>query len=111
VLFTMKTATVYTARDRNRLIATVTLSTRKPWAIDKKYFSASTLPLYLTAMAVHPDEQRKGLGKLCIEDARRVARNWPSDAIRLDAYDAAAGAGEFSRKPASLNQKIAGRLF
>jgi GNAT superfamily N-acetyltransferase len=98
LLFAMRTATVYAARDRNRLIATVTLSTRKPWAIDKKYFSASTQPLYLTAMAVHPDEQRKGLGRLCIEDARRIARNWPSDAIRLDAYDAAAGAGGFYRK-------------
>jgi hypothetical protein len=30
VLFAMKTATVYTARDRNRLIATVTLSTCSP---------------------------------------------------------------------------------
>jgi GNAT superfamily N-acetyltransferase len=97
-LFGMRRATVYVARNHNRLIATLALSTRKPWAIDKKYFQASKLPLYLTSMAVLPDLQRKGLGKLCIEEAQRIAREWPSEAIRLDAYDAGAGAGEFYRK-------------
>jgi GNAT superfamily N-acetyltransferase len=94
----MKTATVYVARDRGRLIATLTLSTRKPWAIDTKYFSPSKQPLYLTAMAVHPDAQRKGLGKLCMDEAQRIAEKWPSDAIRLGAYDVPAGAGDFYRK-------------
>src|SRR5712692_6717296 len=95
VLFTMRTSTVYVARHRGRLVATLALSTRKPWAIDKKYFSPSKLPLYLTGMAVSPDEQRKGIGRGCIDEARRIATKWPSDAIRLDAYDAEAGAGEF----------------
>jgi GNAT superfamily N-acetyltransferase len=98
VLFAMRTSNVYVARHRNRLIASLTLSTRKPWAINRKYFSASQRPLYLTAMAVSPDEQRKGIGRLCVEEARRIAVQWPSDAIRLDAYDAPAGAGEFYRK-------------
>jgi ribosomal protein S18 acetylase RimI-like enzyme len=98
VLFAMRTSTVYVARHHSRLLATVTLSTRKPWAIDKKYFSASKLPLYLTSMAVHPDKQRMGFGRRCVEEARRIAMQWPSDAIRLDAYDAAAGAGEFYSK-------------
>jgi GNAT superfamily N-acetyltransferase len=98
VLFTMRIAKVYIIRYRGRLIATLTLSTRKPWAIDKKYFSASERPLYLTGMAVSPDEQLKGVGSLCIEEACRIARKWPGDAIRLDAWDAAAGAGEFYRK-------------
>jgi GNAT superfamily N-acetyltransferase len=98
VLFAMRRATVYVARHRGRLIATLTLSRRKPWAIDTKYFSASAQPLYLTGMAVSPSEQRKGVGRLCIDDARRIAKKWPSDAIRLDAFDAEAGAGEFYRK-------------
>ncbi len=98
ILFAMKTSSVFVARNRNRMIATLTLSPRKPWAIDKKYFSPSQHPLYLTAMAVDPDNQRKGIGMRCIEEAQRIARKWPSDAIRLDAYDAAAGAGEFYRK-------------
>ena len=36
VRFALKTATVFVARDRNHLIAALTLSTRKPWAIDTK---------------------------------------------------------------------------
>jgi GNAT superfamily N-acetyltransferase len=98
VLFTMRIAVVYVARHRGRLIATLTLSKRKPWAIDKKYFRASERPLYLTSMAVSPDEQLRGIGRLCIEEACRIAREWPADSIRLDAWDALAGAGEFYRK-------------
>jgi GNAT superfamily N-acetyltransferase len=98
VLFGMRMGTVFIARRRSRLIATLALSKRKPWAIDRKYFSPSERPLYLTGMAVSPEEQRKAIGRLCIEEARRIAKNWPSDAIRLDAFDADAGAGEFYRK-------------
>jgi ribosomal protein S18 acetylase RimI-like enzyme len=47
---------------------------------------------------VHPEEQRKGIGRRCIEEALRIAAKWPADAMRLDAYDTAAGAGEFYRK-------------
>jgi ribosomal protein S18 acetylase RimI-like enzyme len=92
-LFGMRNAKVYVARHGKKLVATLTLSTRKPWAIDAKYFSKSERPLYLTNMAVEPGRQRRGLGKSCIEEARRIAAQWPGDAIRLDAYDAAAGAG------------------
>jgi ribosomal protein S18 acetylase RimI-like enzyme len=49
-------------------------------------------------MAVHPDRQRKGIGRSCLDEAVRIARDWPGDAIRLDAYDAETGAGEFYRK-------------
>jgi ribosomal protein S18 acetylase RimI-like enzyme len=98
MLAVMRRATVYIARYRERAIATLTLSTRKPWAIDRKYFAASNRPLYLTNMAVAPDDQRKGTGKRCLEEARRIAMAWPGDSIRLDAWDAAAGAGEFYRK-------------
>jgi GNAT superfamily N-acetyltransferase len=98
MLFAMRMATAYVARYRGRLIATLTLSTRKPWAIDRKYFSECERPLYLTGMAVNPGDQRKGVGRLCVEEACRIAREWPADAIRLDAWDAEAGAGEFYRK-------------
>ncbi|HEX5322644.1 MAG TPA: GNAT family N-acetyltransferase [Capsulimonadaceae bacterium] len=98
VLFAMKTARLYIARDRGRLIALLALSPKKPWAVDKSYFHASTKPLYLTNMAVAPDVQRTGIGRRCIEEARRIARDWPGDAIRLDAYDAEAGAGGFYAK-------------
>jgi len=97
-LFAMRNARVYVARHRGKMLATLTLSAKKPWAIDRKYFSASVRPLYLTTMAVDPRQQRRGVGRSCIEEARRIVSQWPGDAIRLDAYDVAAGAGEFYRK-------------
>lgn len=94
----MRNSTVYVARYRKQLIGTLALSMTKPWAIDRTYFSDSQRPLYLTAMEVRPEVQRQGVGRLCLEEACRIAREWPSDAIRLDAWDAEAGAGDFYRK-------------
>ena len=98
VLFNLRTSTVLVARGESGIIATLRLGTKKPWAIDKSYFTACGKPLYLTDMAVVPDLQRQGIGRLCIDEMLRIVREWPADAIRLDAYDAAAGAGDFYRK-------------
>lgn len=76
-------------------VATFRLGTRKPWAIDRSYFTAANHPLYLTDMAVRPDYQRRGVGRRCLEEIIRIAHTWPADSIRLDAYDAEAGAGGF----------------
>jgi GNAT superfamily N-acetyltransferase len=89
---------VYVARDRRTLLGTMTLGARKPWAIDSAYFAASRGPLYLTNMAVAPDHQRTGVGRALLEEAARIARRWPADAIRLDAFDADSGAGPFYAK-------------
>lgn len=94
----MKRGAIYIARRRRTVIATLALSTRKPWAIDRSCFGPASHPLYLTSMAVDPALQRQGLGRLCMAAAERAARGWPADAIRLDAYDAPAGAGAFYAK-------------
>jgi len=91
----MKRSRVFVARRRGQIIATLTLQTRKPWAIDTAYFTPCNRPLYLINMAVAPLAQRTGIGRACLDAARDVAAAWPADAIRLDAYDAEAGAGEF----------------
>ena len=98
IRFAMSRATVLVARYRGQAIATLALSTRKPWSIDTAYFSPTAAPLYLTDMAVHPGRQRKGAGRLCLAQAVEYARRWPATAIRLDAYDALYGAGEFYSK-------------
>jgi GNAT superfamily N-acetyltransferase len=79
-------------------VTSLRLQTKKPWAIDATYFTRVARPLYLTGMAVHPESQRRGAGRLALEDAHAVAGAWPADAIRLDAYDAAAGGGPFYAK-------------
>ena len=83
------------AKARGRIVAQLWLGTRKPWAIDPSYFTACKRALYLCDMAVTPSRQRTGLGRACLDEARRIGRKFPADAIRLDAYDAAAGAGGF----------------
>jgi GNAT superfamily N-acetyltransferase len=94
----MRTGKVFVVRERERLVATLCLTTRKPWAIDPSDFSAARRPLYLVSMAVAPDLQGQGIGRRCLEDAARIARAWPADAVRLDAYEGPAGAGEFYRR-------------
>ncbi|HXN48865.1 MAG TPA: GNAT family N-acetyltransferase [Bryobacteraceae bacterium] len=86
------------ARAGKRIVGTLRLATKKPWAIDTAYFTAARRPLYLTAMAVHPEFQRKGVGRFLMKGAEAQARAWPADAIRLDAFDAVAGAGPFYAK-------------
>ena len=89
---------VLIARDNSRIVGTLHLATKKPWAIDAAYFTPVKTPLYLTNMAVHPDVQRKGAGRQLMKEAEAVARAWPADAIRLDAYDTKAGAEGFYAK-------------
>jgi ribosomal protein S18 acetylase RimI-like enzyme len=98
VLRDIRTAHVLLARHGSRTVGTLRLSTRKPWAIDPKYFSPCSTVLYLTDMAVDPELQGRGIGRRCLTQARTIAAAWPADAIRLDAYDGDAGAGEFYRK-------------
>jgi GNAT superfamily N-acetyltransferase len=91
-------ARVRLGRSDKRVLTVVRLATKKPWAIDVSYFTPVKRPLYLTGMAVSVAHQGQGLGRLALEDACAVARSWPADAIRLDAYDAQAGAGDFYLK-------------
>ena len=98
VLRDVKTARVLLAWERSVVVGTVRLATKKPWAIDPKYFTARPAVLYLTDMAVRPDLQRRGIGRRCLAQAIEVAKAWPANAIRLDAYDGAAGAGDFYAK-------------
>ena len=98
VLFDIRHGVLYVATHRNQVVASLRLCTKKPWAIDPTYFSKCSRPLYLLSMAVRPDLQRQGVGTSCLKQAMEFAHQCPADAIRLDAYDHAAGAGEFYRK-------------
>jgi GNAT superfamily N-acetyltransferase len=94
----MKRSSIYVAREDSLVVATFELATKKPWAIDRTYFTDVTRPIYLLGMAVDPERQRIGIGRQCIAHAVEVCRNWPADALCLDAYDADAGAGAFYAK-------------
>lgn len=81
-----------------RVVTVLRLATKKPWAIDVRYFTPVKRPLYLTGIAVSVEHQGQGAGRLALEDACATAAIWPADAIRVDAYDAEAGAGPFYAK-------------
>jgi GNAT superfamily N-acetyltransferase len=86
------------ARDDREIVGVLRLATKKPWAIDPSYFRTVSRPLYLTDMAVKPALQRQGVGRRLLVEAVATAKQWPADAIRLDAYDAPAGGGGFYSK-------------
>jgi GNAT superfamily N-acetyltransferase len=95
---------VRVGRAGKRILTVLRLATKKPWAIDVSYFTPVKRPLYLTGMTVAVTHQGKGLGRLALEDAVAVARDWPADAIRLDAFDADAGAGPSTPGAASSTE-------
>jgi GNAT superfamily N-acetyltransferase len=101
VLATMrmpKFSRILIARNNRSIAGTLRVATKKPWAIDTAYFTEVKRPLYLTGLAVHPGFRGKGLGRLLMKEAEAIARSWPADAIRLDAWDAEAGAGALYAK-------------
>ena len=95
VLRDIGTSRVLLAWDGGVAVGTVRLTTKRPWAINPIYFTPTEQVVYLTDMAVAPAWQLRGIGRRCLDHAKIVAAQWPSSAIRLDAYDGPAGAGEF----------------
>lgn len=99
VLLALRNNRLLVALHRDEAIATLVLATTKPASIDLRHFSQAKRPLYLTAMAVAPEFQGRGVGRACLIEAVKIARQARADAIFLDAYDhAAAGAGGFYAK-------------
>ncbi len=98
VLRSLRTPYVLVARAGRTPVATLRLQSRKPWALALPDFSPASKALYLVDMAVDPELQRQGVGRECLAEAVRLARAWPARAIRLDAYDAPAGAGAFYQR-------------
>ena len=93
--FSMRHGRQRVGRYEGRIVTTLRLATRKPWAIDAAYFTPCKRPVYLTGMVVATSHQGRGFGRAALQDAIAGAREWPAGAIRLDAYDAPAGAGAF----------------
>jgi len=97
-LFALRHSRVLIARRGKKIVGTLNLQTKKPWAINVSYFTPVKKALYLVSMAILPAMQRCGIGQMLIKEAARQVRAWPADAIRLDAFDGDAGAGAFYAK-------------
>lgn len=98
VIVSLRHARVLVGRRGSRIVATLRLATKKPWAIDVSYFTAVPRAIYLHDMAVHPLDQRQGFGSALLRAACEMVQQWPAGAVRLDAYDHPTGAGPFYAK-------------
>ena len=98
VLRDVRTSHVILAWEDLVPVGTARLATKRPWAINPAYFTPAGRVLYLTDMAVSPRWQGLGIGRRCLEQAKTVATAEEAGAIRLDAYEGPAGAGEFYAK-------------
>src|SRR6185295_7069679 len=78
VLYDLRHSVLYVAVRRGKIIATLALCTKKPWAIDRQFFTKCRRPLYLVSMAVAPELQGRGIGRLCLVEAEKIARAWPA---------------------------------
>src|SRR5262245_41202716 len=94
----LKSSRVLVAHQQRRIIGTIRMETKKPWAIDLRYFTPVCKAVYLHDVDVTPERQRSGIGRALVERAKTVARQWPVEAIRVDTYDGPAGAEPFYRK-------------
>ena len=94
----LKGSRTVVATRRGRIVGTVRMETKKPWAIDLSYFTPACTAVYLHNVNVDPTLQRSGIGRRLMERVKHVAKEWPVDAIRLDAYDGPSGGGPFYRK-------------
>lgn len=94
----LKSSRVLLARQRGQIVGTLRMQAKKPWAIDLTYFTPVESAVYLHDVDVDPRVQRSGVGRRLMERAKAVAREWPVEAIRLDAYDGPSGGGPFYEK-------------
>jgi GNAT superfamily N-acetyltransferase len=69
-----------------------------PWAIDGSCFTPAEDPLYILGLAVAPAWRGQGIGRQLMEAAKQAARSRGAQALWLDAYEHAAGAGAFYLK-------------
>src|SRR5258708_21647769 len=79
-----RSARVYLARQQTRMAVTLSMQTKKPWAIDVSYFTPCARPVYLTNMAVAPELQRAGLRPRRLEAATSLTARWPAYPVRPD---------------------------
>ncbi|KAF0246789.1 MAG: N-acetyltransferase [Planctomycetota bacterium] len=90
---------VWLARDGPDIVATFQLEPKKPGFVSRKKFTRPDEPyLWLVNFFVHATRQRRGIGRACIEEMRRIAAKRAARWVRWDAYSAPAGASAFYEK-------------
>ena len=98
VLRQIRASRVYVARQANDIVGTVRLTSANSAAFDASAFTPVSSALYVLGLAVAPAARRLGVGRRLMDAAQAALPAWPADALWLDTYDGAAGAGPFYRR-------------
>jgi len=95
VAYQLRASQVLVARRDAEIIGTVRLATATQSAIDSSSFTPVALALYVLGLAVARDCRGMGVGRHLMDAAKDAARARSANALWLDAYEHAAGAGPF----------------
>jgi len=98
VLRQIRASRVLVARASDEIVGTVRLTSANSAAFDSSAFTPVASALYVLGLAVAPTARHRGIGRRLMDAAKAAARAWPVEALWLDAYDGAAGAGPFYRR-------------
>lgn len=89
-------AELFLIEDAGIPVATFILNRRKPGWYHTAWFAEPDAACgYLTHLAVRPQRQRQGIGRLALAEAEQWCRTAGLAALRFDAYQGPAGAGPF----------------
>lgn len=90
---------LYVVEAASIAVGALRLTERKIGFYKQDWFARPEDPAgYLLDMAVHPAHQNRGVGRRAMQLAERVAQRAGLLAVRLDAYQGPAGAGDFYKK-------------
>ena len=89
---------VLVARCEAGVVGTVRLARAQPALFDAAAFTPVANAFYVLGLAVAPASRGRGVGRALMESAKEATRSAPMDALWLDVYDHAAGAGSFYEK-------------
>ena len=91
--------TTWAGEQSGELVATLRLTEAKIGFYRSAWFAnPKSIARYLMHMAVSPDHQGFGCGTALLAEIEKVASKLGAECVRLDSYDAPAGAGPFYAK-------------
>jgi GNAT superfamily N-acetyltransferase len=98
VLRQLRASSVLVARQGEEIVGTVRLIPANPALFDASAFTPADTALYVIGLAVAERCRGFGVGRELMQVCYSIARAWPAQALWLDTYEHAAGAGRFYEK-------------
>ena len=86
------------ARREGEIVGTVRLIRANPVLLDVSAFTPVDVAMYLIGLVVASPSRGQGVGRALVQACKDIARAWPAQALWLDTYENAAGAGFFYLK-------------